>query len=292
MGAFNATPASAITITTAVCTADLSAAARPQRGLLRRPGDGQRHPTHTSPAGPSRWPGRRCRSTETVAGRVLALGRVTSAADGSYRLAVRPTPSGTLAVALAASPSWTAASATAGAVTVNQPATVLTAAANATDVGYAAPVLVSGTLQRDAGGTLSPVTGAMVSVRSTSGTGAVSMLGSAAVAANGTWKATVAPALVGRAVGRCSPAPPVSRPPASIAGSLTVGTWTPAVTLAATASQQLAGAGNRLTGTVSRSYGGGDRPAPGVPVRIYLQTSTGASVLLGSTSTTPPARSR
>ena len=216
---------------------------------------------------------------------MLALGRVTSGVDGSYRLAVRPTSSGTLTVALAASQSWTVATATAGAVTVNQPATVLTAAANASDVGYAAPVLVSGTLQRDAGGALSPVTGAQVSIRSTSGTGAVSVLGSAAVAANGTWKATVAP----RSSGVLSAvfAGTAGQPAASaVAGSLTVGTWTPAVTLAATASQQLAGAGNRLTGTVTRSYGGASGPAPGVPVRIYLQTSTGASVLLSSTSTT------
>ncbi|HST49856.1 hypothetical protein [Jatrophihabitans sp.] len=285
VGPFNAYPASSIAITTSVCTSGLTATVDRNAVYYGDPVTVSGTATHSSSAGPVALGGAPLQVNETVAGRVLALGRVTSAADGSYRLAVRPTLSGTVSVVLAASPSWTAASAVAGGVTVNQPATVLTASANATDVGYAAPVLVSGSLQRDAGGVLGPVTGGMVSIRSTAGTGTVSVLGSASVAANGTWKVMVAP----RASGVLSAvfAGTAGQPAATAAiGSLTVGTWTPAVTLAAQASQQLAGAGNRLTGTVTRSYGGVTGPAPGVPVRIYLQTSTGASVLLSSTSTT------
>jgi hypothetical protein len=193
--------------------------------------------------------------------------------------------SGSLAVTLAATPSWTAASAAAGTVVVSLPDTVLTAGANATDVGYAAPVVVSGTLLRAAGRGLTPVTGAMVSVRSTSTTGTVTVLGSATVASTGSWKATVTP----RASGVLSAwfAGTAGQPAASAtAGSLTVGTWTPTLTLAAQLGSQLAGAANRLTGTVSRSYGGVTGPATGVPVRIYLQTTTGTAVLLGTASTT------
>jgi hypothetical protein len=111
------------------------------------------------------------------------------------------------------------------------------------------------------------------------------VLGSATVAANGSWKATVTP----RAAGALSAwfAGTAGQPAAGAsAGSLAVGTWTPALTLTAQASQQLAGAGNRLSGSVSRSYAGVTTPAPGVPVRIYLQTTTGAAVLLGTASTT------
>jgi len=285
VGPFNAYTGAPITITAAVCATGLTAAADRGATYYGDPVTVSGTVTHTSAGGDVALAGASLQVTETAAGRVLALGRVTSAADGSYRLAVRPTVSGTLAVALAATPSWTAASAVAGSVAVSLPGTVLTAAANATDVGYAAPVVVSGTLLRDAGGVLSPLTSAMVSVRSTSAMGVVTTLGSASVTANGSWKATVTP----RASGVLSAwfAGTAGQPAAgATAGSLTVGTWTPSLTLAAQAGQQLAGAGNRVTGMVSRSYAGVTAAAPGVPVRIYLQTTTGATVLLGTAGTT------
>ncbi len=285
VGPFNAYSGGSISVTTSVCTAGLTATADRAATYYGDPVTVSGFATHTSAGGPVALAGAPLQVTETVAGRLLVLGRVTSAADGSYQLVVKPTLSGTLAVTLPASPSWTAASASAGSLTVSQPTTELTATAGATDVGYAAPVLVSGTLQRNAGGTLSPVAGAMVSVRSTSGSGVVSTLGSATVAANGSWKATVTP----RASGTLSAwfAGTAGQPAAgATAGSLTVGNWTPALTLAAQLGSQLAGAANRLTGTVSRSYGGVTGPAPGVTVRIYEQTTTGALVLLTSASTT------
>jgi hypothetical protein len=285
VGMFNASSAGSIAVTAGVCTAALTASADRSATYYGDPVTVSGTATHTAAGGPVALAGASLRITEAVAGRVLALGQVSSAADGSFRMAVRPTLSGSLAVTLAATPSWTGANATAGSVTVSQPATVLTAVANATDVGYAAPVLVSGTLLRDAAGSLTPVLGAMVSVRSTSGTGVVTSLGSATVAANGAWKATVMP----RASGVLSAwfAGNAGQPAAgATAGSLTVGTWTPAVTLAAQAGSQLAGAANKLTGTVSRTYAGVTTAAPGVPVRVYLQTTTGSSLLLTSTSTT------
>ncbi|MBV9821741.1 MAG: hypothetical protein JO144_05805, partial [Actinobacteria bacterium] len=222
VGSFNAAaPASVVTVTTAVCTAALTASLDRSAVYYADPVVVSGTATHSSSAGQVALANAALQVNETVAGRVLSLGRVTSAADGSFRLTVRPTASGTVSVALAAAPSWTAAAATAGTVTVTQPSTVLTAAANAGDVGYAAPVLVSGTLQRDAGGTVTAVSGAQVSVRSTTGSGAVSVLGSATVAANGTWKVTVAP----RASGTLTAvfAGTAGQPAASVsAGSLTV----------------------------------------------------------------------
>lgn len=286
-GSFNAYAGSSLTVTVAVCTAGLTAAADRAATYYGDPVTVSGMVTRAS-AGPDvPLAGAALQISQTVPGRVLALAlaRVTSAADGSYRAVVRPTLSGTLTVALAATPSWTAASASAGAVAVSLPGTVLSATANATDVGYAAPVLVSGTLLRDAGGSLSPVSSAMVSIRSTSATGTLTTLGSATVAANGSWKATVTPRASGVLSARF--AGTAGQPAAdATVGSLTVGVWTPAVTLTAQAGQQLAGAANRLTGAVSRSYGGATGPAPGVAVRIYLQTTTGASVLLATTSTT------
>lgn len=285
VGVFNAYSAAPIAITAGVCTPSLTAGTDRGAVYYGDPVTVSGLLTHTVPGGEVALGGASLQVTETAAGRVLALGRVTSAADGSYRIAVRPTVSGTLAVTLAAAPSWTAASAAAGTVAVSLPATVLTAAANATDVGYAAPVAVSGTLLRDAGGVLSPVAGAVVSVRSTSGTGTVTVLGSATVSANGSWKASVTPPASGMLSAWF--AGTAGQPSAAAtAGPLTVGTWTTAVTLTAQYGQQLAGAGNRLSGSVSRSYAGLTGAASGVPVRIYLQTTTGSSVLLGTASTT------
>jgi hypothetical protein len=285
VGMFNAWSGGAVAVTAGVCTAALTASADRSSLYYGDPVLVSGLVSHTSAGGNSPLAGAPLQITETAAGRVLALGRVTSAADGSFRAAVRPTLSGSLAVSLATTPSWTAAFAAAGAVSVSLPGTVLTAAASATDVGYGAPVTVSGTLLRDAGGSLTGLSGAMVSIRSTSGTGAVTALGNASVTSTGSWKATVTP----RASGVLSAwfAGNAGQPAAvATAGPLSVGTWTPAVTLTAAAGQQLAGAGNRLSGSVSRSYAGVTTAAPGVPVRLYLQTTTGAAVLLGTASTT------
>lgn len=220
----------------------------------------------------------------TAGGKVTALGKATSSADGSYTAAVRPTASGTVSVALAATTSWTATSAGAGTLVVSSPGTAITAALNAPDFGYAAPVLVSGTRTRHAGGILTPVPSGTVTIRSTSASGAVSALGTAPVLADGTWKATVTPRI--SATVTAVYAGTAGRPAASAtAGSLTVGTWTPALTLTAATSQQLAGAANRVSGTVTRSYGGATVAAPSVPVRIYPHTTTGANVLLSTVST-------
>ena len=188
-------------------------------------------------------------------------------------------------VTLAATPSWTAASATAGGVAVSLPGTVLSAAANATDIGYAAPVLVSGTLLRDAGGSLSPVSSGHGERPEHLGHRHADHAGQRDGGGQRHWKATVTPRASGVLSARFAgtAGQPVAE---ATVGSLTVGAWTPAVTLAAQTGQQLAGAANRLTGTLSRSYAGATTAAPGVPIRIYLQTTTGASVLLATTSTT------
>ena len=68
-------------------------------------------------------------------------------------------------------------------------------------------------------------------------------------------------------------------------GPLQVGTWTSAVSLSVQLAQQQAGAANKVTGVVTRSYHGTSGPAPSVPVGIYLQTTTGASLLLATLST-------
>jgi hypothetical protein len=243
-------------------------------GLLSRPATGGTVPL----------PGATVQVLETVNGRVVQLGTTVAGLDGAIRTVVHPTASGTISLNLPASTAWTATSAVAGSLTVLTPGTTLTAGADRSDVGYLDPVVVSGTLTRNAGGIDSPLAKAIVSIRSTSAAGAVSTLGSATVAANGSWSATVRPRLAGTlsAVYAGGPGLPAT---SAVAGPLTVGTWTTALTLTAQYGQQVAGANNPVGGTVVRSYAGLTSNAPAVPVGIYLVNSLGTATLLRTVTT-------
>jgi len=218
-------------------------------------------------------PGAPVQVVENVNGRNLTLGTATSNASGALQAVIHPTASGTLSLVLPAGTGWLAATTTLGPLTVLTPNTLLTAAAGATDVGYGSLVTVTGTLRRDAGGTLTPLARSSVSIRSTAGT-KVTVLGSASVGTDGTFTAKVYP----RAGGELSAvyAGAAGQPAATAdAGPLTVGTWTSAVTAAASASVTHAGVPIRVSGTVMGSYGGRTVPAPGVTVSIYLTGTTG-----------------
>lgn len=284
VGPFNAATAGSVAVTAAKCTPKVTAGLDRNASYYGDPVTVGGVLTRPSAAGDLPLAGAPLTISETAGSKVTALGKATAAADGSYTAVVHPTASGTVSVALAATTSWTATTAGAGTIAISLPSTAITATLNATDVGYAAPVLVSGTLTRNAGGDTAPVSSGTVTIRSTSTSGAVSSLGTAPVLANGTWKATVMPrasATVTAVYAGTSGQPAA----ATTAGSLTVGTWTSALTLTAAASQQVAGAANRVSGTVTRSYAGATGAAPSVPVRIYLQTTTGANVLLSTVST-------
>ncbi|MFL6161382.1 MAG: hypothetical protein ACJ74U_04060 [Jatrophihabitantaceae bacterium] len=222
---------------------------------------------------------------ETVSGRIVQLGSTVTGIDGGIRTVVHPISSGTISLSLPAATGWTAASTVLGPLTVLIPGTTLTAVADRSDVGYADAVTVSGTLIRDAGGTDTPLAKAVVSIRSTTAAGAVSTLGSATVAADGSWSATVHPRLAGTltAVYAGGPGLPAA---GAVAGSVTVGTWTTALTLTAQYSQLTAGAADPVSGTVSRSYAGLTSNAPAVPVNLYLVNTLGTATLLRTVTTT------
>ncbi|MFL6062199.1 MAG: hypothetical protein ACJ72E_13275, partial [Marmoricola sp.] len=70
----------------------------------------------------------RLTSVSGLVTKVVTLGTAVTAADGSYRIVVKPTATGTLSVALAESAAYAATSADLGTVTVQLPDTTLTAA--------------------------------------------------------------------------------------------------------------------------------------------------------------------
>ncbi|SOD74814.1 hypothetical protein SAMN05892883_4006 [Jatrophihabitans sp. GAS493] len=221
--------------------------------------------------------------TEPINGKVTSLGSAVVATDGSYTAVVHPTVSGTITVSLAGGAAWNATSAVATTLVVSIPTTSLSASADRTQVGYAGPVLVTGTLTRNAGGVVTGATAGTISVRETLSTGAVIALAAAAVAKDGTWKATALPKTAGTISAVFLGAAGLPAASATV-GAIDVGTWSTAVSVAA-ATTQVAGLLNTVTGTATRSYAGSTIPAPGLAVKVYLQTPAGASLLVGSVTT-------
>jgi len=217
--------------------------------------------------------------------KVTTLGSAVVAADGTFRLAVKPTASGTLSVELVGTAGYTATKVDLGAVTVNIPETVLDAEVAPADVGYGAGVTVSGSLRRDAGGTVTALTGATVTVKVLKdGATTATSIGTAKVLANGTFTATLPLKLSGTMT--ASYAGAAGQPAASFGlGTVVAGTWTTAVTAAASTDHVIVGGSVVLSGSVTKSYGGSTVPANAIKVSAYF-TPTGGSPALVSGVTT------
>ncbi len=219
--------------------------------------------------------------------RVLALGNAITQDDGSYSFAVKPTATGTLSVSLVGTVGYTATGVGLGTVTVVIPETLMTAAVADADVGYASPILVTGTLRRDAGGTVTPLAGATVTVRVLRpGSTTPTSIGSVRVGADGTF--SVAPALRVSGTLLVTYAGAAGQPADSVSlGPAVAGTWTTAITAARSAASILLGQTTTVTGVATKSYGGVTVPAKSQRVLVYL-TPTGSTVrsLVGSATTT------
>lgn len=283
VGMFSAGSAAAVTVVPGTCSLALTAAA--DRAATYYADPVTMSGTLTRDAAALPVAGAYVRLADVVAGRTVLLTTVRTAADGTWRGTVRPTASGTLVATVAASTGWAATTAIAGDLTVSLPATVMTGSAAALDVGYGSALVATGTLQRDAGGTVTPLSGKSVTVKVTPPGGTAMTIGSGVVGTAGTWRVTVYPRVSGTLTAVFAGA--AGQPAASVTlGSLTVGTWTPALTLAARYATQKAGTSNVFSGSVTRTYNGTTGPAPGVTVKLYLRTAAGTETLLRSLATT------
>ncbi|RJK92461.1 hypothetical protein [Vallicoccus soli] len=227
----------------------------------------------------------------------VATGR--TAADGSYAVTALPTYGGALQVRYAGTAATPAATQALGTLAVADYGTVLAAAADTTSVRHRQPVVVSGTLQRDDGGTLGPLAGATVAVQVVrTGTTSPLTLGSARVAADGSWSATVAPTAGGAL--RASYAGAGGQPAAvRPLGELQVAPYGSALTAAAGRSAAAYGQPVPVSGTLLRTDGAVAAPLggatvlvqvlrPGTTVPVTLATARTAST--GSFAVQVPAR--
>ena len=219
--------------------------------------------------------------------KVLALGTVKTGADGSYSLVVKPTATGSISVSLAGSTSYEAATASAGDLSVQLPETALTAAVAPSDVGYGTSVQVTGTLQRVAGSTTTPLASKSVGILVTpSGGGAPVKIGSGTTTATGAFTALV-PLRVSGTLSVTFTAV-AGQPAASVeVGPVKAGTWTTAITASTSATSVAAGGTVTLSGAVTKAYGAAPVPAAGVKVSVYFKAD-GASTrtLIASPTTT------
>ncbi|WP_418064227.1 hypothetical protein [Pimelobacter simplex] len=222
----------------------------------------------------------------TAAGRVLPLGTAKTGADGRFGLVVKPTESGVVSVVLTASTAYAAATATAGSLVVSSPATLITGAADRTEVGFGQNVTVTGTLRRDAGGTVTPLAAKPVAVYvAPAGGGAAVRVGSATTTPDGRFTAVVPLKVSG--VLSVTYAGAAGQPAASSAiGPVTAGTWTTAVTATTSASTVAAGGSVTLSGTATRTYGSTTLPAPGLRLKVTFRATGSATSTVVATPTT------
>lgn len=218
-------------------------------------------------------------------GTYVTLGTPRTVADGTFRAVYKPTVSGTVKAVLPGSVGVNPVTAVGGDLTVVLPDTLMSATVSGDDVAYGDPLLVSGTLRRDAGGVVTPLASATVSITLTAPGKAPVTVGSGRTLADGSFTGKAVPRVAGVLTARYAGA--AGQPAASVdLGPVTVGTWSTALSATASASSVVTGTAVTFSGTLSRSYAGTTKPAGAQKVRLYLTPTGGVPTLVSTVTTT------
>ncbi|WP_336923484.1 hypothetical protein [Aquipuribacter sp. SD81] len=214
------------------------------------------------------------------------IGTVRTDADGAWTASPVLLASGPVRARLAAGPGNPVAESAPVALTVTPSVTRLAATASSARTLYGRTVTVSGTLQRDEGGELSPLASSRVQVGVVrAGTTTLTSLGTATTSATGTWSLAVKPLVSGTlvATSAATPAQPAAR---TEVGPVEVTSWATATTLTTSTAAVAQGGTVTATGRVTRTGDGATQAAPSLPVKVFLRPATGsAEVLVGSGTT-------
>jgi hypothetical protein len=163
------------------------------------------------------------------------------------------------------------------------PTTELTAAVNATDVGYGSTVRVTGGLTRTAGAETTGVGNATLTVKVlVAGARSATTVGTGRTLADGSYDLSV-PLRVSGAL-TVSYAGAAGLPADAVdLGGVTAGTWDTAF---ASASVSRVATTVTVTGALTRTYGGSVYTAAAVPVKVYFTpTSTGVTTQVATATT-------
>jgi 5-hydroxyisourate hydrolase-like protein (transthyretin family) len=223
----------------------------------------------------------------TVTSPALNLGSASTGIDGTFRVAFKATTPGSVTARIGASPGFEAVTDDVGALTVQVPQTSLQATASTESVMFGSALTISGQLRYVADES-QPLSGASVALKfkATGATTTVS-LGTARTKTDGTFSAPVTPTSSGVITVAYTGGAAYGSVSVEV-GPVTVDKWTPAVTLAASATSIVKGTTVTYSGTLSRTDTSDNTgPAKGVLVKLLLVPSAGgATITLGSGSTT------
>jgi hypothetical protein len=257
-GPFNAGTGNTIGVTGAKCSPSLTASINRTAAYYGDPAVVTGALTRTLAAGgTAAVTGARLSITSTAGTKVSTLATVTTDATGAFTGTVKLTADGALRVVLAPSSAYVGTSFDLGSATVTLPATRLTAASSTSALGYGQTASVTGTLARDAGGVVTPLSNATVTVTVTAATvGAKPVtVGSGRTSATGAFTVNVI-ARTGGALA-VTYAGAAGQPAAAQAlGTLAVESWQTQVTLTAPGTVT-AGISVTATGTATRHLVGG-----------------------------------
>jgi hypothetical protein len=283
VGAFRATTVPAVvgTVQSSACVPTVQLAALPAvvysgdplsvTGTLTRAAGSQQVPLTGATVGVLNATGTRVASAVSLAG-------------GAFEVKVRMTAPVDVSLAVPATVAYAALTAPLGHVDYALATTRLSVTEAPYVVGVGGSLEVKGDLVRVMGAGERPVTGASVALKVTpAGATGPTTLGSGRVLADGTFTVTVKPKVSGPltlvylgATGQ----PAASAP----AGTLTVKTWTTKITGVSVA--YLTASSRVVSGTVTRSVGAGDVPAPGIRVQLWLTSALGTKQLTTTTTRT------
>jgi hypothetical protein len=220
-----------------------------------------------------------------VAPRPVVVASALTHADGSFSASFKATASGEMTVTIGGTAGFTTATADLGALTVNLPTTTISGAQSSDSILYGDKTTVSGTLASVTDSTAGVGSVAVYVKLTPNGSSTATAIGTAHTAPDGSFSVAVAPSVTGTlsVVFNGVPGQPAA---SATVGSITVGTWTPSVSLAGTSASVTRGQVVTYSGTVTRTAGDVTGYARGVLVKLVLTPAAGgAPIQLGSVTT-------
>ena len=219
----------------------------------------------------------------STAAKTITLATATTSTDvtnPTFTATFKATAAGAVKIAIPASAGVAATTVDLGTLTVTIPTTAITGSVTPNNVGYGAPVTVTGSLSKTTDST-GPVAGVYVNVTVTPAGKAPTMVGTARTGTDGSFALTAALRTTGT-LNVTYPGAPGLPAATATAGPVTAGTWTPMLALNASSTAFRAGTVVAFTGTATRTYNGVTQTAGGLLVRVYLQPASGGTpVVLG-----------
>lgn len=227
-------------------------------------------------------------NTSVVSGKtvtkVASLGTAKTSTDGTFKLVTKPTLSGVVKASVTAGISYNAASLDVGTIAVRIPTSSLSASVDKSSVAYGQTVTVAGQLLKDTGSP-TPVAAATVAVKVTAPGKTPVQIASGRTGSDGRFTIPAALKVSGELTVSYVGTPGVPAASTTV-GTVTAGTWTPALTApVASPAAGAAGTARTITGSVTRSYDGVTEPAKSVKLTILVQPVGGTLTSLSTTTT-------